>query len=111
MCRRLFWGEDTRLKRRRSNCPNGATHTSPGHRSGNRVRENRCVLKEHRIGGDVQDTESMRRSFRTRVCYFDFFGGGARVVMPLTGGGVAMGERGGERREKQRYIWLLAADS
>lgn len=36
---------------------------------------------------------------------------GARVVMPLTGGGVAMGERGGERQEKQRYIWLLAADS
>ena len=40
-----------------------------------------------------------------------FSAGGARVVMPLTGGGVAMGERGGERREKQRYIWLLAADS
>ena len=37
--------------------------------------------------------------------------GGARVVRPLTGGGVARGERGGERREKQRYIWLLAADS
>ena len=52
----------------------------------------------------------MRRSFRTRVRFFDF-SGVARVVMPLTGGGVAMGERGGERREKQRYIWLLAADS
>lgn len=39
------------------------------------------------------------------------FFGGARVVMPLTGGDVAMGERGAERREKQRYIWLLAADS
>ena len=32
----------------------------------------------------------MRRSFRTRVRFFDF-SGVARVVMPLTGGGVAMG--------------------
>ena len=40
----------------------------------------------------------MRRSFRTRVRFFDF-SGVARVVMPLTGGGVAMGERGGGWRE------------
>jgi hypothetical protein len=47
-------------------------HTSPGQRPGNRVRESRCVLKEHRIGRariDVRDTEMMRRSFRTRVCF------------------------------------------
>jgi len=50
MCRRLFWGEDTRLKRRRSICPNGATHTSPGCQPWDWIRENRCVLKEHRIG-------------------------------------------------------------
>ncbi len=31
-------------------CPEGATHTSPGHRPGNRIQENQCVLKEHRIG-------------------------------------------------------------
>ena len=29
---------------------NGATHTSPGHRPGNYIPENQCVLKEHRIG-------------------------------------------------------------
>ena len=37
-------------KRHRPICPNGATHTSPGHRPGNRIRKSRCVLKEHRIG-------------------------------------------------------------
>ena len=37
-------------KRHRAICPNGATHTSPRHRLGNRIRENQCVLKEHRIG-------------------------------------------------------------
>ena len=31
-------------------CPNGATHTSPGHRAGNHIPENWCVLKEHCIG-------------------------------------------------------------
>ena len=44
-------------KRHRSLCPNGATHTSPGQRPGHRIREYRCVLKEHRIGkagGDVR---------------------------------------------------------
>ena len=35
-----------------------------------------------------------------------FSAGWARVVMPLTGGGVAMGARGGERREKYRKIRL-----
>ena len=29
---------------------NGATHTSPGHRPGNYIPDNQCVLKEHRIG-------------------------------------------------------------
>ena len=56
-------------KRDRSICPEWASHTSPGQRPGNRIRENRCVLKEHRIGSlvlDVRDTEIMRRSFRTR---------------------------------------------
>ena len=46
-------------KRDRPICPNGATHTSPGHRPGNRIRKNRCVLKEHRIGKagvDIRDT-------------------------------------------------------
>ena len=57
---------------------------------------------------DVRDTESMQRSFRTRVRCFDF-SGGARVVMPLAGGGAAMGERGGGRREKPRKIRLWAA--
>ena len=37
-------------KRHRPICPNGATHTSPRHRLGNRIQENQCVLKEHRIG-------------------------------------------------------------
>ena len=32
------------------NCPNGATHTSPGCNPGTRIREKRCVLKERRIG-------------------------------------------------------------
>ena len=56
-------------KRHRALCPNGATHTSPGQRPGNRIPENRCVLKEHRIGRavvEVRDPEAMRRSFRTR---------------------------------------------
>jgi hypothetical protein len=35
--------------------------------------------------------------------------GGVRVVMPLAGGGAAMGERGGRRREKPRKIRLWAA--
>ena len=51
-------------KRHRSICPNGATHTSPGQRPGNRIPENRCVLKEHRIGevgGDVRGAENWRR--------------------------------------------------
>jgi hypothetical protein len=51
-------------KRHRSLCPNGATHTSPGQRPGNRIPENRCVLKEHRIGevgGDVRGAENWRR--------------------------------------------------
>ena len=36
----------------------GAMHTSPGQRPGNPVRENRCVLKEHRIGraGSISET-------------------------------------------------------
>jgi hypothetical protein len=34
---------------------------------------------------------------------------GGRVVMPLAGGGAAMGERGGGRREKPRKIRLWAA--
>ena len=53
-------------------CPEGATHTSPGHRPGNRIPEKRCVLKEHRIGMagvDIRDTQVMRRSFRTRVSF------------------------------------------
>ena len=47
-------------------------HTSPGQRPGNRIPENKCVLKEHRIGSavaDVRDTETMRRSFRTLVSF------------------------------------------
>ena len=33
------WGMDTRSKCHCSICPNGATHTSPRHRPGNRIRE------------------------------------------------------------------------
>jgi hypothetical protein len=87
-CPGSAWPRDR--KRHRSICPNGATHISPmerdargghehgignvivrfaptgqripaqGANPGNCIRENRCVLKEHRIGwlgGDVRDTE------------------------------------------------------
>jgi hypothetical protein len=53
-------------------CAEGATHTSPEHRPGNRIREKARVLKKHRIGWagvDLRDTVNMRRSFRTRVCF------------------------------------------
>jgi hypothetical protein len=43
-----------------------------GANPGNRIRETGCVLKEHRIrwaGVEVRDTEKMRRSFRTWVCF------------------------------------------
>jgi hypothetical protein len=52
--------------------PTGQRIPAQGGNPGTRIRENRCVLKEHRIGWggvDVQDTESMRRSFRTRVSF------------------------------------------
>jgi hypothetical protein len=76
--------------------PEGVSHTSPGHRPGNRIPENKCVLKEHRIGStvvDVRDTETMRRSFRTqvyfagripRVCTLGWY------AMPLQGMGSEM---------------------
>ena len=47
-------------KRHRALCPNGATHTSPGQRPGNRIPENRCVLKEHRIGRAWSMSETRR---------------------------------------------------
>ncbi len=43
-------GTDARSETSPSICPERVTHTSPGQRPGNPVRENRCVLKEHRIG-------------------------------------------------------------
>ena len=64
-------------------CPKGATHTSPGQRPGNPVRENWCVLKEHRIGvtGRGPRRATMRRSFRTRV----YFPGGFPEFPPWAG--------------------------
>ena len=69
-------------KRDRTIYPEGVSHTSLGNRPRNRIRENKCVLKEHRIGGagvEVRDTETMRRSFRTQV----YFAGGIPRVCTL----------------------------
>ena len=53
------WSHDR--TRHRAICPNGATHTSPGHRPGNRrIIENQCVLKEHRIGKGVVEVRGSR---------------------------------------------------
>ena len=52
--------------------PTGQRIPAQGIRPGNHIPENRCVLKEHRIGKagvEVRDTEAMRRSFRTRSCF------------------------------------------
>ena len=49
--------------------PEGATHTSPGHRPGNYIPENQCVLKEHRIGrvgAEEMKTESGKRKEKSR---------------------------------------------
>ena len=52
------WSHDR--TRHRAICPNGATHTSSGHRPGNRIQENQCVLKEHRIGRGGVEARGLR---------------------------------------------------
>jgi hypothetical protein len=117
---RRAWTRDR--KRHRSICPNGATHTSPGHRPGNRIPENRCVLKEHRIGWagvDIRDTGMMRRSFRTRVCFdgrgFPGLVCGVRVAptqpCPLHGDTIPRAFTGrpvGHARRLRSLRWLLS---
>ena len=66
------WSHDR--TRHRPICPNGATHTSPGHRPGNcRIQENQCVLKEHRIGRGGAGSRSETRdyaAFLQNACFF-----------------------------------------
>jgi hypothetical protein len=64
--------------------PTGQRIPAQGANPGNRIPERRCVLKEHRIGWagvEVQATESMRRSFRTHIC----FDGGFPGLAPWAG--------------------------
>ena len=80
----LFWGEDTRSKRRRSICPNGATHTSPGCQPWEpHPREWVCSEGTPHRGcrGRGPRPAAMRRSFRTR----ESFAGWIPRVAPWTG--------------------------
>ena len=47
-------------KHDRTTYPEGVSHTSPGQRPGNRIPENKCVLKEHRIGRPGSMSETRR---------------------------------------------------
>ena len=88
-------------KRDRTIDPEGVSHTSLGHRPRNRIRENKCVLKEHRIGSvgaEVRGTQPMRRSFRTRGCFSGWIprvGTLGWYAMPLQGMDRERGRRSG----------------